>query len=650
MVWYHTSFYRTQLLIPVRSPFPFHFSTTMAFLSSIFRQRISITRRIPQAAYIGSHASHLRWMSSKETTPEEWIEEPDETEGEWMGCTRRFLAPISVNSRGSEILNNPLFNKGTAFKLGERDRLRFRGLLPPRRLNMFRQKERVLEEVRAEESMIRKNVLLEDVHDRNETLYHRILVDHIEEMAPIIYTPTVGQACKEFGMRFRRHRGMYFCEEDRGHMAAMVYNWPQKDVHVIVVTDGSRILGLGDLGANGMGIPIGKLSLYCAAGGIAPHRVMPVVLDVGTDNPELIKDPFYLGLQKPRLRGAAYYHLVDEFIQAVRHRWPNVLIQFEDFSSDKAQKLLNKYRDQVLCFNDDIQGTGATSLAGVLGGLRAKGEHPNALGDQRILIAGAGSAGIGVAQVLYQAMIEHGRTEEEARNCFFVADEKGLLGVERIGELSPEQALFARKIDGGLSLNEIVNKYKPTMLLGMTAVGGLFTEQLIRDMAKHCERPIIFPLSNPTTKAECSAEQAFEWTDGRCIFASGSPFDPVEMDDGRIFYPTQCNNMFIFPGLGLGVTLCGAKTVSDKMLYVAAEALANYVSEDELSQGKVFPSIKTIRDVSKKVAIAVIEEAIRTGQASKINQKHMEDLDAFVSRKMYDPVYVPLIEKRTIEI
>nr|BAO52744.1 NAD-dependent malic enzyme [Thalassiosira pseudonana] len=567
-----------------------------------------------------------------------------------MGCTRKFLAPISVNSRGSEILNNPLFNKSTAFKGGERDRLRFRGLLPPRRLNMKVQKQRILEEIRAEDSMIRKNMILEEVHDRNETLYHRILVDHIEEMAPIIYTPTVGQACKEFGMRFRRPRGMYFCEEDRGHMAAMVYNWPQKDVHVIVVTDGSRILGLGDLGANGMGIPIGKLSLYCAAGGIAPHRVMPVVLDVGTNNEELIKDPFYLGMQRPRLQGTKYYHLVDEFIQAVRHRWPNVLIQFEDFSSDKAQKLLNKYRDEILCFNDDIQGTGATTLAGVLGGLRAKGEQPTSLGEQRILIAGAGSAGIGVAQVLMQAMMEHGRTEEEAKKCFYIADEKGLLGTDRIHELSPEQAMFARDEDGGLSLNEIVNKYKPTMILGMTAVGGLFTEQLIRNMAKHCERPIIFPLSNPTTKAECSAEQAFEWTDGKCIFASGSPFEPVEMNDGRKFYPTQCNNMFVFPGIGLGVTLCGARTVSDRMLYVAAEALANYVTEDELAEGKVFPSINTIRDVSKKVAIAVIEEAISTGQASKLTEKDISDLDDFVSRKMYDPIYVPLIEKRTIEI
>eukprot|EP00571_Detonula_confervacea_P007978 CAMPEP_0172315168 /NCGR_PEP_ID=MMETSP1058-20130122/24287_1 /TAXON_ID=83371 /ORGANISM="Detonula confervacea, Strain CCMP 353" /LENGTH=602 /DNA_ID=CAMNT_0013029195 /DNA_START=97 /DNA_END=1905 /DNA_ORIENTATION=- len=597
----------------------------------------------------GTAAPSFRWMSSGESIiPDEYVEEGDETEGEWKGCTRKFLAPISVKARGHEILNNPLYNKFTAFKGGERDRLRFRGLLPPRRVNMKIQKERVLQEIRAEESMIRKHQIIEDVHDRNETLYHRILVDHMEEMAPIIYTPTVGQACNEFAMRYRRTRGMYFSAEDRGHMAAMVYNWPQKDVTVIVVTDGSRILGLGDLGANGMGIPIGKLSLYCAAGGIAPHRVMPVVLDVGTDNKALVNDKFYLGLQQPRLTGASYYHLVDEFIQAVLHRWPDVLIQFEDFSSDKAQKILNKYRDETLCFNDDIQGTGATTLAGILGGLRAKGEKPTSLGDQRILIAGAGSAGVGVAQVLLQAMIEHGRTEEEAKKCFFIADEKGLLGTERLGELSPEQALFARDTDGGLSLSEIVNKHKPTMILGMTAVAGLFNEQLIKDMAKHCERPIIFPLSNPTAKAECTAEQAYEWTDGRCIFASGSPFGPVQMKDGRTFYPTQCNNMFVFPGIGLGVTLCGAKTVSDRMLYVAAEALANFVTEDELAEGKVFPNLTTIRDVSKKVAIAVIEEAIRTGQASKLSEKDLADLDGFVSRKMYDPVYVPIVGEKYV--
>ena len=352
-------------------------------------------------------------------------------------------------------------NKGMAMKSGERDRLRVRGLLPPRTNNLAIQTERFMKSLRQVDSMILKNIMLEDLHDRNETLYHRIIIDHMEEVAPLIYTPTVGQACKEFGSRYRRPRGMYFTEDDRGHMAAMVYNWPLPDVHVIVVTDGSRILGLGDLGAQGMGIPIGKLSLYCAAGGIAPHRVLPVVLDVGTDNEELLNDPFYIGVPKRRLKGKEYYHLVDEFMQAVRHRWPNVLVQFEDFSSDKAQNLLDKYREDHLCFNDDIQGTGATTLAGVLGALRAKGADVNSLGDQRIVVAGAGSAGIGVAQVLMQAMMEQGRTEEEAKNAFYIVDQDGLLGKDRIDQMSREQAVFARDEDGGLSLLDVVKKFKP---------------------------------------------------------------------------------------------------------------------------------------------------------------------------------------------
>lgn len=352
-------------------------------------------------------------------------EEPIQETGEWAGCKRSFMAPLQVSARGSDILFNPLFNKGTAFKSGERDRHRFRGLLPSRVMNIHLQKERFLQAIRAETSNIKKNVMLEDLHDRNETLYHRVLMDHIEEMAPLIYTPTVGQACMEFANRYRRPRGMYFTEEDRGHMAAMVYNWPQRDVHVIVVTDGSRILGLGDLGANGMGIPIGKLSLYCAAGGIAPHRVLPIVLDVGTDNKELLNDQFYLGVQKPRLRGSAYWHLVDEFMHAVRFRWPNVLVQFEDFSSEVAQTMLDKYREDHLSFNDDIQGTGSTALAGIFGALRAKGEDVTSLGDQRIVIAGAGSAGIGIAQVLKEAMMEQGRTEDEAISAFYILDHKG---------------------------------------------------------------------------------------------------------------------------------------------------------------------------------------------------------------------------------
>lgn len=560
------------------------------------------------------------------------------------------MAPINISVRGSEILTDPLYNKGTAFKTGERDRLRFRGLLPHRRMNIELQKERFLQAFRDEESYIKKNILLEDLHDRNETLYHRVLVDHMEEVAPVVYTPTVGQACQEFGARFRRSRGMYFSEEDRGHMAAMVYNWPHKDVHVIVVTDGSRILGLGDLGANGMGIPIGKLALYCAAGGIAPHRVLPVVLDVGTDNEEILNDKFYLGVPKKRLRGPEYFYLVEEFMQAVRYRWPNVLVQFEDFSSDVAQTLLDQYRHDHLVFNDDIQGTGATALAGLLCALRATGASVDSLGDQRILIAGAGSAGIGIAQVLMQAMVEQGRTEEEAKKAFYVVDQDGLLGTERLESLTPEQQIFARSEGGGMSLKEVVTNCKPTILLGVTAVGGLFTEEIVREMAAHVERPIVFPLSNPTTRAECTAEQAYEWTDGRCIFASGSPFDPVHLEDGRTVYPSQCNNMYVFPGLGLGATVCGAKTVTDRMLYIAAEALAKFVPDEDVAEGKVFPPINRIREVSHTIAVAVVEEAIRDGQATKLTEKDMLDLDDFVMHKMYYPEYVPLIEKRTITI
>mmetsp|Transcript_101438 Transcript_101438/g.293411 ORF Transcript_101438/g.293411 Transcript_101438/m.293411 type:complete len:624 (+) Transcript_101438:193-2064(+) len=603
----------------------------------------------PSAARATQTPGWLRGVSTTTATSDYFHPAPEAdvpTEGEWAGCRRDFMAPIHIPVRGSEVLTNPLYNKGTAFKSGERDRLRFRGLLPSRVLNIHKQKERFLIALRDLDSNIRKNIMLEDLHDRNETLYHRVLVDHIEEMAPLIYTPTVGQACQEFATRFRRPRGMYFTEEDRGQMASMVYNWPHKDVHVIVVTDGSRILGLGDLGANGMGIPIGKLSLYCAAGGIAPHRVLPVVLDVGTDNQELLDDPFYLGVQKRRLRGPEYFAMVDEFMQAVRYRWPNVLVQFEDFDSSVAQTILDKYRDKHLCFNDDIQGTGATALAGLLGALRAKGQDVESLGDEKILIAGAGSAGIGIAQVLKQAMIEQGCSEEKAANAFFIADQDGLLGKARIDKLNREQKEFARDADDGLSLLDVVEKYEPSILIGVTAVGGLFTEDLIRTMASKVERPIIFPLSNPTTKAECTAGQAFEWTDGRCVFASGSPFDPVEMGE-QTYYTSQCNNMYVFPGVGLGASLCGAKRVTDRMLYIAAKALAECVPEDVMAKGQVFPHISQIRLVSHRIAVAVIEEAMREGIATKISAEDAEDLNTYVASKMYYPEYVPLVEKGT---
>jgi len=327
-----------------------------------------------------------------------------------------------------------------------------------------------------------------------------------------------------------------------------------------------------------------------------------------------------------------------------------VLVQFEDFNSNVAQKLLDKYRFKHLCFNDDIQGTGATTLAGLLSALRAKGEDVTSLGNQRILIAGAGSAGIGIGQVIKNAMMEQGFTEEQAKDAFYVCDQFGLLGMERIRHLNNEQKDFARAEDNGLPLLDVIKKYKPTILVGVTAVGGLFTEEIVREMATHVERPILFPLSNPTTKAECTAEQAFEWTNGNCIFASGSPFAPVEMDDGRVFFPSQCNNMYVFPGIGLGATVCGAKRVTDRMLYIAAAALAEFVPPEDLEKGQVFPRVEKIRQVSHHIAVAVVKEAIQDGLATTITEEDMDDIPGLVSKKMYFPEYVPLVEKREIII
>ncbi|GKY93795.1 hypothetical protein MPSEU_000346700 [Mayamaea pseudoterrestris] len=570
-------------------------------------------------------------------------EEPLPEEGEWAGCKRSFMNPLKISDTGADVLTNPLYNKGTAFKSGERDRLGIRGMLPPKIQNIHIQEARFLQALRAEDSNIQKYLMLEDLHDTNETLYHRVLVNHLEEMAPLVYTPTVGQACMEFASRFRRPRGMYFTHADRGNMAAMVYNWPHKRCDVIVVTDGSRILGLGDLGANGMGIPIGKLSLYCAAGGIAPHRVLPVVLDVGTDNEELRHNPLYIGVEEKRLRGDEYFYMIDEFMEAVRFRWPNVLVQFEDFASDVAQVLLDKYRENHLCFNDDIQGTGAITLAAILSALRAKGQDVTALGQQKIVIAGAGSAGIGIAYVLLQAMIEQGMSEEDAKKAFYVCDHEGLLGNDRNESLTPAQRMFARGEDSGMPLLEVVKKVGPTILLGVTTVGGLFTEELIREMASRCENPIIFPLSNPTSKAECTAAQAYEWTDGKCVFGSGSPFGEVTLKDGRTFQPSQVNNVYIFPGLGLGATLAGAKRIPDRMIYTAAEALANFLSEEDIAAGKILPPLHRIRLASHAIACAVIREARQYGLATVDTPE--DGLEEYVAKKMYFPEYVPLVAK-----
>ena len=562
---------------------------------------------------------------------------------------RAYVKPIVTTKDGRELLEEPLLNKGSGFKTAERDSMRLRGLVPPRRLRMADQLKKVMINVRAEPTPLHKNVFLQGLQDRNEVLYYRILQDNIAELAPVVYTPTVGEVCQKFGNNFQRTRGMYFSGLDRGHMAGMMYNWPEDDVEVIVVTDGSRILGLGDLGTNGMGIPVGKLALYVAAGGIDPKKVLPVSIDTGTDNPELLADEFYLGLQHERLHGDAYYSLVDEFMQAARHRWPNVLIQFEDFSSNHALTLLETYRRNQLCFNDDIQGTGATAVAGVLSALRGAGAR---LSEQRIMIVGAGSAGTGVAVTLLQAMItesDGALDSDGASDRFVMLDEHGLLGDGRQG-LDMHQALFQHHdMEDGLTIEQTVDAFQPTILLGLSGCAGLFTEPAIRSMASACEQPIIFPLSNPTSKSECSAEQAVQWSEGRCIFASGSPFDPVQYD-GRTISTSQCNNMFIFPGLGLGAVLSKSTRVSQNMLQASSLALADSLTDEERSLGQVFPSVNRIRDVSARVAAGVMLQSAKEG-LSKLpsdvfdlagGERELDDVVEFALSRMWQAKYAPL--------
>jgi malate dehydrogenase (oxaloacetate-decarboxylating)(NADP+) len=503
---------------------------------------------------------------------------------------------------------------------------------------------------------IYKAIALNELHDRNETLFHRVLVEHIEELAPIVYTPTVGRVCLEYGHRFRRPRGMYFSANDKGHFANMLYNWPQKDVHICVVTDGSRILGLGDLGVNGMGIPVGKLALYCAAGGIAPHRVLPVVLDVGTNNQDLLNDSRYLGLRQPRLTGDAYMEIVDEFMTAMHHHFPKACIQFEDFSSEHAADILDRYRHKTLCFNDDIQGTGCVVLAGILSALTAQGMKTSALKDQKILVAGAGSAGLGVSDMVAKGMMQQGLSEAEAKSRFFICDKDGLVGKTR-QNMDPHATPWARTDDGfdkgaasvrdGMSLLEVAEAARPTILLGVSACAGLFTEPLVRAVQRNAamegERGVIFPLSNPTPVAECTAEQAFEWTDDKCVFASGSPFPELEVD-GKMMTPSQCNNMFIFPGVGMGATVARATAITDETLYAAALALANCLTQEERSRGQIFPSVSRIREVSEAVAFAVLKSSISQDIATNIPPKVTsdEDLLMFLKKKTYNPFYAPL--------
>jgi malate dehydrogenase (oxaloacetate-decarboxylating)(NADP+) len=531
---------------------------------------------------------------------------------------------------GLALLRDPLLNKGTAFTEQERDALGLRGFLPAHVFSMQTQVERVMANLRELPSDLAKYVALNELHDRNEALFFRVVCDNIDEIQPLIYTPTVGLACQRFGYIFQRPRGLFIAACDRGRIAELLANWPYS-TKLIVVTDGERILGLGDLGANGMGIPVGKLSLYSACAGIHPELCLPVVLDVGTNNEALLNDPYYIGMRQRRLSGAAYDEFVDEFVTAARETFPGVMIQFEDFANHSAFRLLHKYRDIIPVFNDDIQGTAAVALAGLFSALRVTGGK---LADQTVLFLGAGEAATGIADLIVSAMMAEGLTEAEAIRRNWLVDSRGLVVKDRAG-LTEHKLRYAHDQAPIEHFLTAINTLKPTAIIGVAAVGGAFTPEVLQTMAGLNERPIVFALSNPTSKAECSAEEAYRHTDGRALFACGSPFDPVKLD-GKTFVPRQGNNSYIFPGVGLGATACGARLVTDEMFMVAAHALAQLVSQEDLAQGSLYPALPRIREVSARIAEAVAVVAYNNGLATG---HAPNDMAAFIHSKMYDPHY-----------
>lgn len=537
--------------------------------------------------------------------------------------------------RRDALLHDPRLNKGTAFTEAEREALGLRGLLPPRILTLAEQEERILRNFHGKSSPLEQYIYLTGLQDRNETLFYRVLVDYLAEMMPVIYTPTVGEACRTFGHIFRRPRGLYVTADDRGRVHQILRNWPESDVRVIVVTDGERILGLGDVGANGMGIPIGKLSLYTACAGIHPAGCLPVTLDVGTDNTELRADPLYIGLPRPRVRGKEYAELLDEFVAAVDQVFPGVLLQFEDFATDNALGLLARYRDRLCTFNDDVQGTAGVALAGLYSAARVTGVP---LTRQRILFLGAGSAATGIADLVVGAVRAEGQAEAEARGRCWFFDSRGLV-VESRTDLAGYKRPYAHAHPPTTSLIEAIRALRPTALLGLSTRGGAFTSPVLEAMAELNPRPVIFALSNPTANSECTAEEAYRHTGGRAVFASGSPFDPVVLN-GKRYVPGQGNNAYIFPGLGLGVLVSRARRVTDSMFQAAARTLAGAVSESALSEGLLYPPLREIRRVSELIAQAVAELAWREGLAGA---PRPSDPAAAVRSLMWDPQYPDLL-------
>ncbi|MDH3253982.1 MAG: NAD-dependent malic enzyme [Acidobacteriota bacterium] len=556
---------------------------------------------------------------------------------------------LAVDGRGRPVLLNPFTNKGTAFTPEERDTLNLHGLLPPMSCTIEQQLARTYENFQAKNTNLERFIYLAALQDRNETLFFRLLFDHIDEMMPVVYTPVVGEACQKFSHIYRRGRGLYIPYAQRDRMEQILSNVPRKPA-VIVVTDGERILGLGDQGAGGMGIPIGKLCLYTLCAGVPPHLTLPIMLDVGTDNEERLADPLYLGERHTRIRGDEYQVFIDQFVEAVRKLYPDALLQWEDFLKENAIKQLNRFRHSICSFNDDIQGTAGVTLAGIYCGLRITGQP---IEEQRILFAGAGASAQGISDLLVSAMTEADLSAEEAVRRIWTVDSKGLVTKDRPG-LEGFKATYAREPEevagyacrdrARITLEEAVENARPTILIGTSGTAGMFTESVVRTMAKNNERPIIFPLSNPTSKAECTAEQAVTWSDGRAIVATGSPFDPVDYE-GVSHRIGQGNNAFIFPGVGLGIWVASARTVTDGMFLEAAKALANMVTAEDLAETAVYPKLTRIRECSNAVGCAVVRRAVAEGQS---DERLLENLEDRVAKAMWTPEYRPIRFERRV--
>lgn len=556
--------------------------------------------------------------------------------GEDAATQNQIITPWSVTvASGCALLRDPSYNKGLSFTEKERDTHYLRGLLPPVYLSQDLQAKKLMNTIRQYQVPLQKYMAMMDLEERNERLFYKLLVDHVEELLPIVYTPTVGEACQKYGSIYRRPQGLYISLKEKGKILEVLKNWSQKNIEVIVVTDGERILGLGDLGCQGMGIPVGKLALYTALGGVRPSACLPVTIDVGTNNEELLNDEFYIGLRQKRVTGQEYYDLLDEFMSAVKQNYgEKVLVQFEDFANHNAFELLAKYSTTHLAFNDDIQGTAAVVLAGLVASLKLTG---GTLADHTFLFLGAGEAGTGIAELIALEMSKQSnKSLEEAREKIWLVDSKGLIVKSRMESLQHFKKPWAHEHEQHKELVDAVKAIKPTALIGTSGVGKTFTKEVIEAVSSFNKKPIILALSNPTSQSECTAEEAYTWSEGRAIFASGSPFDPVTLN-GKTFTPGQSNNAYIFPGFGLGVVMSGSIRVHDQMMLAAAEALANHVTEEHLEQGLIYPPFRSIRKISAQIAAGVAAKAYELGLATRLPRP--ANLVAYAESCMYSPVY-----------